>query len=139
MGVAACWHGGARGLQATLERQSAGRRGDIAALHVGIVDAELHASEATLAGAAAAIDAKAADGSAGEILGLRVRAAVVSAVERTIRQVGHALGPAPLAFDDDHARRVADLELYVRQHHGERDLARLGSAVLDGHRDRESS
>jgi hypothetical protein len=25
---------------------------------------------------------------------------------------------------------VADLELYVRQHHAERDLARLGSAVV---------
>ena len=27
------------------------------------------------------------------------------------------------------SRRVADLELYVRQHHAERDLARLGAAV----------
>lgn len=48
----------------------------------------------------------------------------------TTARVGHALGPAPLAFDEDHARRVADLELYVRQHHAERDLAQLGSAVL---------
>ena len=32
-------------------------------------------------------------------------------------RVGHALGPAPLAFDDEHARRVADSEFYVRQHH----------------------
>jgi hypothetical protein len=48
--------------------------------------------------------------------------------------VGHALGPAPLAFDEDHARRVADLELYLRQHHAERDLARLGEATLAQHR-----
>jgi alkylation response protein AidB-like acyl-CoA dehydrogenase len=139
IGVAACWHGGARGLQATLARRSAGRAGDLASLHIGVVDAGLHASESVLAGAAAAIDAGTAEGTAGEILGLRVRAVVASAVERTIWQVGHALGPAPLAFDDDHARRVADLELYVRQHHAERDLARLGSAVLAGHRDRNSS
>jgi len=136
MGVAACWHGGARGLQATLVRQSAGRTDDLAALHVGVVDAELHASEAALAGAATAVDAGTAGGTAGQILGLRVRAVVASAVERTIRQVGHALGPAPLAFDDDHARRVTDLDLYVRQHHAERDLARLGSAVLAGQQER---
>jgi hypothetical protein len=101
-------------------------------LHVGIVDSELHASEAVLTGAAALIDAGKAEGAAGEVLALRVRAVVANAVERTIRQVGHALGPAPLAFDENHARRVADLELYVRQHHAERDLAQLGSAVLGG-------
>jgi alkylation response protein AidB-like acyl-CoA dehydrogenase len=130
MGVAACWHGGARGLQATLLRRSAGRPGDLAGLHVGIVDAALQASGAVLARAAAAIDAGAAQGEDGEILGLRVRAVTADTAERTIRQVGHALGPAPLAFDEDHARRVADLELYVRQHHAERDLARLGSALM---------
>jgi alkylation response protein AidB-like acyl-CoA dehydrogenase len=126
MGVAACWHGGARGLQATLLRMSAGRAGDLTDLHAGIVDAALHASQAVLTGAAAAVDAGYAAGPAGETLALRVRAVVAEAAERTIQQVGHALGPAPLAFDEDHARRVADLELYVRQHHGERDLARLG-------------
>ena len=126
IGVASCWHGGARGLQATLLRMSPGRPGDLTDLHAGVVDAALHASQAVLDGAAAAVDGRYAAGAAGEILALRVRAVVADAVERTVRQVGHALGPAPLAFDEDHARRVADLELYVRQHHGERDLARLG-------------
>ncbi len=130
MGVAACWHGGARGLLTTLVRESAARTGDLAAMHVGVVDAAQHAAEAVLADAAALIDAGHAEGGAGQVLGLRVRATVADSVERTIRQVGHALGPAPLAFDEDHARRVADLELYVRQHHAERDLARLGGAVL---------
>jgi hypothetical protein len=130
MGVAACWHGGARGLRAALIGGSVDLAGDLAAMHVGVVDAMLHASEAVLSDAAAIIDAGQAEGSAGQVLGLRVRATVADAAERTIRQVGHALGPAPLAFDEDHARRVADLELYVRQHHAERDLARLGAAVL---------
>lgn len=133
MGVAACWHGGARGLRATLLRGAGDRTGDLAAMHVGAVDAALHAAEATLSDAAAVIDAGQAQGRAGEVLGLRVRATVAGAVERAIRHVGHALGPAPLAFDEDHARRVADLELYVRQHHAERDLARLGESVLAAH------
>jgi alkylation response protein AidB-like acyl-CoA dehydrogenase len=136
MGVAACWHGGARGLQATLLRRSADRAGDLAALHVGLVDAALSASAAILGDAAALLDAGAAGAGAGDRLALRVRAVVAATVERVIRQVGHALGPAPLAFDEDHARRVADLELYVRQHHGERDLARLGSILLRDHQHR---
>ncbi len=137
MGVAACWHGGARGLRATLARTSAGRTGELSAMHVGMADAGLHASETVLAGAAALIDAGKARGAEGEILALRVRAVVADVAERVIRQAGHALGPAPLAFDEDHARRVADLELYVRQHHAERDLARLGRAVLAGPPDGE--
>jgi alkylation response protein AidB-like acyl-CoA dehydrogenase len=132
MGVAACWHGGARGLLATLLRGSAGRDGELAAMHVGAVDAALFAAEAALSDAAVLIDAGQAEGRAGQVLGLRVRAIVADAAERAIRHAGHALGPAPLAFDEDHARRVADLELYLRQHHAERDLARLGGAAMAG-------
>ncbi len=130
MGVAACWYGGALGLLNSLRHFATGRAGELAGLHVGIVDAALHGAAAVLAQAATAVDAGAADGPAGALLALRVRAVVADAVERTIRQVGHALGPAPLAFDEQHARRVADLELYVRQHHAERDLAELGRTVL---------
>ena len=131
IGVAACWYGGALGLYDALLRRSGGRHGDLAALHVGIVDVALHAARAVLEEAAGLVDAGRATGAAGEMIALRVRSVVAETVETTLRQVGHALGPAPLAFDDEHARRVADLELYVRQHHGERDLAALGRFVLD--------
>ena len=130
MGVAACWHGGARGLAAALRRASARRSGELSDLHVGITGAALHGSQAVLAQAAALIDAGQAAGRAGETLALQVRAVAAGAAETVLRQTGHALGPAPLAFDEDHARRVADLELYVRQHHAERDLAALGRALL---------
>ncbi len=130
MGVAACWHGGAVGLAATLHRAAAKRPGELVHMHVGLVDAALHASATVLAAAAAQIDAGVAAGAAGELLALRVRAVVADAAERVLRQVGHALGPAPLAFDAEHAARVADLQLYLRQHHAERDLAGLGSALL---------
>lgn len=129
MGVAACWYGGALGLYRTLRAQAT-RSGDIMALHVGVVDVAVHAAGATLATAAGQIDAGDAAGRAGATLALRVRSVVADAVERVIQQVGHALGPAPLAFDERHARRVADLELYVRQHHAERDLASLGSELI---------
>ena len=105
MGVAACWHGGARGLLAALLRGIAqARDGELAAMHVGAVDAVLFAAEAALSDAAELIDAGQAEGPAGQVLGLRVRATVADAVERTIRHIGHALGPAPLAFDAKCAR-----------------------------------
>lgn len=130
IGVAACWYGGALGLQNRLRETAADRNDDLAHLSVGRVDATLHAAAATLEGAAAAIDRGAADGPAGELLAARVRAVVADAAELTLREVARALGPAPLAFEEGHARRVADLELYVRQHHGERDLATLGRVAL---------
>jgi hypothetical protein len=43
--------------------------------------------------------------------------------------VGRALGAAPLGHDADHARNVADLTVYIRQHHAERDFEALGRAV----------
>ena len=55
-----------------------------------------------------------------------MRQVVALAAEDVLRRAAHALGPGPLATDEDHARRVADLELYLRQWHAERDQAALG-------------
>jgi alkylation response protein AidB-like acyl-CoA dehydrogenase len=130
LGVAACWLGGAAGLAATLRDGVAGgsRGGSLGEMHLGAVDAALHGARTVLAAAATAIDA--ADVSDAALLALRVRAVVADAVELTLRHVAHALGPRPLGFDPVHVRRVADLELYVRQHHAERDLAALGVRLL---------
>jgi hypothetical protein len=51
---------------------------------------------------------------------------VEHAVDEVITRTGRALGPKLLALDGEHAQRVADLTLYVRQSHAERDLAVLG-------------
>jgi alkylation response protein AidB-like acyl-CoA dehydrogenase len=131
MGVAACWYGGALGLYDTLVGAAHARDDQLSRLQVGTVDVALHAAAATLRRAAYDVDAGVASGASGSLLALRVRAVVAQAVETTLRQCGHALGPAPLAFDEVHARRVADLELYVRQHHAERDLAALGAALVE--------
>ena len=60
-----------------------------------------------------------------------MRQVVAAAAEQVLGHAAHGLGPGPLAGDEDHARRVADLELYVRQWHAERDQAALGAMVLD--------
>jgi hypothetical protein len=132
MGVAACWLGGAIGVARVLHRAVGAREPDqIMLMHLGAVDAALTAAGAVLGDAAAAVDAGGADGAAGAMWAARVRAVVAGAVDSVLLRVGHALGPAPLAFDPDHARRVADLQLYVRQHHAERDEAALGALVRD--------
>jgi alkylation response protein AidB-like acyl-CoA dehydrogenase len=132
IGVAACWYGGAVGLARTMREAFSAKEPDqIAAMHLGAVDAILTGARCVLADAAVEVDAGHAAGPAGVLLAARVRAVVAGAAEDVLERVGHALGPAPLARDERHARRVADLQLYLRQHHAERDEAALGRAVLD--------
>ena len=132
IGVAAVWFGGAAALAGGL-LDAAGRRApdQVALMLIGTADRVLHAALLALREAAWAIGAGAADGSAGALLAARTRAVVADACEEVLRVVGHGLGPAPLTGDEEHARRVADLTVYLRQHHAERDLAALGSLVLD--------
>ncbi len=136
MGVAACWYGGAVGLARTVGAQAARKPPDqIGLMHLGAVDVALFRAGTALSAAAADVDAGRAGGAAGSTLAGLVRAVVVQTAEEIMERAGHALGPAPLAMDEEHARRVADLTVYVRQHHAERDLAALGTAVLaDGPR-----
>jgi alkylation response protein AidB-like acyl-CoA dehydrogenase len=130
VGVAACWLGGARAVAAPLYRAvgdelSRASHDAHAQAHLGAVDAALAAAEAMLWSAACIVDAQPRDSGA-ELLARRVRAVVEHAVDEAITRTGRALGPAPLALDGKHAERVADLGMYVRQSHAERDLAALG-------------
>jgi alkylation response protein AidB-like acyl-CoA dehydrogenase len=129
--VAACWWGGAVGVARRLRAAATDREPDqIMLAHLGAVDLALLAAGAALADAAAAIDDGEAVGPAGTLLAARVRGLVARTVDEVLTRTGHALGPAPLALDARHARRAADLTLYVRQHHAERDDAALGARLL---------
>lgn len=130
VGVAACWLGGARGVAAALYR-AVGDEHNTAACdahaqaHLGAVDAALAAADAVLIATACQVDAG-PDSARAELIARRARAVVETAVDEVVVRTGRALGPAPLVTDADHARRVADLTIYVRQSHAERDLAALG-------------
>lgn len=136
VGVAACWLGGARRVADPLYRSAGSESADAYVLaHLGAVDAALAAGDAMLAAAAAQIDADPFDrAGAAQLLARRVRAVVEHAVDEAITRTGRALGPGPLCQDGRHAQRVADLSIYIRQSHAERDLAELGR--LAGQRDR---
>jgi alkylation response protein AidB-like acyl-CoA dehydrogenase len=131
IGVAACWLGGARAVAGPLYRHAGGALVDPHALaHLGAVDAALAAAEAIMTVTATQIDADPFDhAGVAEMLARRCRAVVEHAVEETISRSGRALGPGPLCQDARHAQRVADLSIYVRQSHAERDLAKLGMIV----------
>jgi len=136
IGVAACWYGGALGIADTL--RTSGKQDPHSLAHLGAVDVALGAARAVLAEAAATIDA---DPTAiQQRLALRVRATVEAAATEVIDRVGRALGAGPLCRDERHARRVADLTVYLRQSHAEADLEQLGRlAAADPTADQDSS
>lgn len=133
IGVAACWYGGARGVARTLH--TAARTYDVgphALAHLGAVCASLRALGALLDAAGAEIDADPQDRLGGAaVRSKQVRATAERTCGDVLDRVGRALGAGPLAHDADHARRVADLTVYVRQHHAERDYATLGRRLAE--------
>lgn len=134
IGVAACWYGGAAGVADTLlQRVRSGRTEPHALAHLGAVDAALHAAGVALAEAARAVDGDPLDTRGEARIGaMRVRAIVEAACDDVLARVGRATGAQPLGSDVAHARRVADLTVYLRQSHAERDLAALGQLLADG-------
>lgn len=129
IGVAAVWYGGAVGLARRLAQPRARERDQVSHLHLGTVEASLAGARALLAEAAAAVDGGSASGDDGAAWALRVRAVVAEACEVVLRAAEHELGPGPQVAEPDHAARLADLRLYLRQHHAERDVAALGRVV----------
>ncbi|WP_035857390.1 acyl-CoA/acyl-ACP dehydrogenase [Cryptosporangium arvum] len=126
-GVAACWYGAAVGVA---ERLVSSAPTDPHALaHLGAVDTALGGASALLDQVSALIDTE-FDAAALRRPVRRVRAAVEAAATATLDHVGRALGAGPLCQDAEHARRTADLTVYLRQSHAERDLADLGTDVL---------
>ena len=94
IGVAACWYGGAVGLARTMRDALSVREPDqIAAMHLGAVDAALTGARAVLAEAAVLGDSGAANGADGVLLAARVRAIVARAAEDVLRARGTRAGP----------------------------------------------
>ena len=146
MGVAACWLGGAVAVARDYKEslQAAGQSGrepdQIALASLGEADRILTSTLQYLSRTADLIDhggLSAADYHQEAVRSawseaLRVRGTVAAAVERVLSLVGRSRGPGPLAFDERYAKRMADLALYVRQHHAMRDDAQLGKLTLKG-------
>lgn len=127
-GVAAVWLGGAAGvLDDVLDRMAGGDDHRLA--HVGALHAELQAVDALLVRTAEAIDADPTHGHRTAVW--TARAATERACRSVLDRAPLAAGVSGLTGSPTLAARLADLQVYVRQHHGERDLAALGAAVAE--------
>ena len=131
VGVAAIWYGATVALARTLREAGTRRTPDqVALVHLGAVDTALARARAVLVDAAAVADDGETPPEEALLVAQRARQVVADTADEVLARVGHALGPAPLTGDEEHARRVADLTVYLRQHHAERDLARQGEMLL---------
>ncbi|WP_456269204.1 hypothetical protein M1D97_02650 [Kushneria sp. AK178] len=129
-GIAACWLGGAHALARALQAKAATRRDDpFMTAHLGHVDVALQAGLTALRDAAERIDAAPDDDH--QALALRTRALIEHSVEQIITHCGRALGAGPFCRDRRFARMMADLPVYLRQSHAERDLSALGRLCAD--------
>lgn len=127
-GIAACWYGAAQALAQYLREHCRKPRPDPHAdAHLGAVDAALFGARAALRECAAWIDQHPRDDASLQVR--RTRAQVEQAVEQVIHHVGRALGATPFCRSGHFARLSADLPVYLRQSHAERDLAELGQQL----------
>lgn len=126
-GIAACWYGGATALASPLQRSPRIASDVQAAALLGQVDMALQCSAALLRELAAWIDAMPAQPHASDVI--RVRSVVERSCVQVLDAVGRALGPAPMCLEPAHARRWADLTVFIRQSHADRDWAELGRAI----------
>jgi hypothetical protein len=127
-GLAACWYGGALSLANALRRallQAApAQRSAFRLAALGKVDVSLQSTAALLREAAQWVDRHPAEDAAA--VALRVRLAAEATATRVLDEVGRALGATPYCRDASFARAAADLPVFVRQSHAERDFAALG-------------
>jgi alkylation response protein AidB-like acyl-CoA dehydrogenase len=126
-GPAACWAGGAAGLVDYAKEQS--REDPHTLAHLGAMQASIWAMRSFLDTAGHEIDSAPTDREKAITLALTVRHLIEQACTEVLRRLARAYGPHPLAMDEKIAQRYQELDLYLRQSHGERDLEALGRAI----------
>ncbi|KAB8057209.1 acyl-CoA dehydrogenase [Janthinobacterium sp. FT14W] len=127
-GIAAAWYGAACAVASHLHARAQHAAPDPVRLaQLGQIDCALRAAGALLREGAAEIDAQ-PQRNAME-LALRLRLAVEDAATLVLHLATRALGAGPLCRDARFARLAADLPVFLRQSHAERDQAVLGGIV----------
>ncbi len=124
-GPAACWAGAAIGL---VDRaRLVGSDNPHVLANLGAMHAAEWGMRAILAIAGDEIDAAPCDARSARTQAMTVRHLVEQFATDIVARFGRTMGPRPLAFEADIVRRLAEVQLYVRQHGAERDLEALGA------------
>ena len=131
-GVAACWYGGTTTLAKTLYRAVSDRpehsRSPFLLAAAGKVAVQMRAMALMLQNAARWVDAHPhADASE---MALGVRLAAAACATEVLEEVAAALGATPFCTDAAFARAAADLPVFIRQSHADRDFAALGQQLV---------
>lgn len=130
-GIAACWYGGAVGVALALRKSLLDATHDaggykLAAL--GKVELAIEETAAVLRQAALWIDDHPSlDASR---VALTTRLSAERCAKLVIDEVGKALGATPFCLNEKFAKAVADLPVFIRQSHADRDFAALGERSL---------
>lgn len=129
-GVAAVWWGGAAGLlDRALDHARVTGADPHQRAHLGELHALLAACHALLLATADELDAvPEADH---RVALATARAAVERGCRDTLDRVPRVTGPGLCGADRWFAAQLANLQVYLRQHHGERDCAELAAELLE--------
>jgi len=134
LGMVAIWLGALEGVVDTFVAQlSRYEAGPHELAHLGACVTQVQALRRTLDRTAEELDGAPEEDH--RMSALVARSLADFTVTDVLRRTGRALGPVPLVRDRVHAQRVADLEVWVRQTHAERDLQSIGESFLDLCRD----
>ena len=128
-GPAACWAGATFGI---IDMATALIREDPHQLaHVGAMQATRWALTAMLDQAGRQIDEHPNDRAAGELRARSLRHTTERLCADVLDRFERAFGPRPFVSDADFADRFADAHIYLRQHHGERELSAIVAATRE--------
>lgn len=131
-GIAACWYGGALGMASVLRKSllATGTHdaGGYKMASLGKVELALQETAATLREAAAWIDERPLLDSSR--MALKARLSAERCAKLVLEEVGKAMGATPFCLSEKFATAAADLPVFLRQSHADRDFAALGERSL---------
>lgn len=131
-GVAACWYGGtttlAKALYRAVPQDLVRSSSPFRLAAAGKVAAMMRGTALMLQDAARWIDEHPRSDASEVALGVRLAAA--QCATDVLEEVAAALGATPFCTDAAFARAAADLPVFIRQSHGDRDYAALGQQLV---------
>ncbi|MDR5778190.1 acyl-CoA dehydrogenase [Caballeronia sp. LZ065] len=128
-GIAACWFSAAAAIAQFVARDVRKRPAPYKLAHLGAIDTTLSATAALLRETATFIDREPHAHAMAHAM--RARLAAEGAAACVIERAGRALGAGPLCRDPHFAQLMADLPVFIRQSHAERDEAALAECVIE--------
>jgi len=128
-GIAACWFGAAVAIGEFVKQDAARRADPYKLAHLGAIDTALSGTASLLREAAAQIDREPQADAMPHAF--RVRLAAERAAVEVVERAGRALGAGPLCRNRHFASLMADLPVFIRQSHAERDEAALAERLIN--------